>query len=545
MPILSSIPTPSFRTYAGFSISVYAIYIALSCYYEDFGNVSEFLAHQYENFWTDILLLNIMACGIVMLGRGLIYLLFGPLRAIEEQNMRDKMNHYILYKFVFLFGVLNLGEFNLVTRWFVWCGGLASMYLLEKLCRDRADYLSFSPSTRFKNHLPGFGLVLTLHLISIVLLVAVLYTRGTDIHITLFLIADSVLMYLRTLDGIIRYSILFYDMYKNSRWENKDVLLYYSELIMEVTLLYTDLVHNLHMLVWSGVLLSMGSFILCMHIKSLYGELCKRWQRHKNFRSIMDSMDSKFLVATPEDLRANDDHCAICWDTMETARKLPCGHLFHISCLRSWLEHDTSCPTCRLSLGPTQPETPAAAAPRPRNRSWQFRGSRWASWLPNFSVHVISAPQITSIDVMVDRVIEVLPHVSRQEIESDLRRTMNPDQTIENMLQGTIEEEDDDEDDDDMYTDDEEELEEEGSTQLTPSTSHQNLSIQGHEDRYQQYDSINGYSSYHDSQWGTHNNEAHNETREEGSWNEVVTGESQEMRRRRLLDAIHRRWNAT
>jgi len=146
---------------------------------------------------------------------------------------------------------------------------------------------------------------------------------------------------------------------------------------------------------------------------------------------------------------------------------------------------------------------------------------------------------------MVDRVIEVLPHVSRQEIESDLRRTMNPDQTIENMLQGTIEEEDDDEDDDDLYTDDEEELEEEGSTQLTPSTSHQNLSIQGHEDRYQQYDSINGYSSHHDSQWGTHNNEAHNETREEGPWNEVVTGESQEMRRRRLLDAIHRRWNAT
>ena len=49
------------------------------------------------------------------------------------------------------------------------------------------------------------------------------------------------------------------------------------------------------------------------------------------------------------------------------------------------------------------PHTPLTT----RNRSWQFRGSRWASWLPNFSVHVISAPQITSIDVMVDRVIEV------------------------------------------------------------------------------------------------------------------------------------------
>ena len=42
-----------------------------------------------------------------------------------------------------------------------------------------------------------------------------------------------------------------------------------------------------------------------------------------------------------------EDQCAICWDEMESARKLPCGHLFHSPCLRSWLEQDTSCPTCR------------------------------------------------------------------------------------------------------------------------------------------------------------------------------------------------------
>lgn len=37
----------------------------------------------------------------------------------------------------------------------------------------------------------------------------------------------------------------------------------------------------------------------------------------------------RFAVATAEELAANDDDCAICWDTMLTARKLPCGHLFH------------------------------------------------------------------------------------------------------------------------------------------------------------------------------------------------------------------------
>lgn len=38
---------------------------------------------------------------------------------------------------------------------------------------------------------------------------------------------------------------------------------------------------------------------------------------------------NRFAIATAEELAANDDDCAICWDAMLTARRLPCGHLFH------------------------------------------------------------------------------------------------------------------------------------------------------------------------------------------------------------------------
>ena len=30
-----------------------------------------------------------------------------------------------------------------------------------------------------------------------------------------------------------------------------------------------------------------------------------------------------------EDLQEFEDHCAICWDDIKIARKLPCGHIFH------------------------------------------------------------------------------------------------------------------------------------------------------------------------------------------------------------------------
>lgn len=43
--------------------------------------------------------------------------------------------------------------------------------------------------------------------------------------------------------------------------------------------------------------------------------------------------------------------CAICWESMRTWRRLPCRHNFHEACLRSWLEQNPTCPTCRRDLG--------------------------------------------------------------------------------------------------------------------------------------------------------------------------------------------------
>lgn len=103
-------------------------------------------------------------------------------------------------------------------------------------------------------------------------------------------------------------------------------------------------------------------------------------------------------MASSQELAENSDNCAICWEKMETARKLPCGHLFHNSCLQSWLEQDTSCPTCRLTLSmqanhrDNASEIIATEAQtlvrRNDNHFFHFDGSRYVSWLPSFSVEV-------------------------------------------------------------------------------------------------------------------------------------------------------------
>lgn len=104
-----------------------------------------------------------------------------------------------------------------------------------------------------------------------------------------------------------------------------------------------------------------------------------------------------YPMASLDQLAENSDNCAICWEKMESARKLPCGHLFHNSCLQSWLEQDTSCPTCRLTLsmqGNHRENTPEvqlegqAPVRRNDNHFFHFDGSRYVSWLPSFSVEV-------------------------------------------------------------------------------------------------------------------------------------------------------------
>lgn len=129
-------------------------------------------------------------------------------------------------------------------------------------------------------------------------------------------------------------------------------------------------------------------------------------------------------MASVSELAENSDNCAICWEKMESARKLPCTHLFHNSCLQSWLEQDTSCPTCRRALNmqsnhrentpeiPTESQTPVR---RNDNHFFHFDGSRYVSWLPSFSVEVshnrlrggllISANSNSQLDAMARQVI--------------------------------------------------------------------------------------------------------------------------------------------
>lgn len=68
-------------------------------------------------------------------------------------------------------------------------------------------------------------------------------------------------------------------------------------------------------------------------------------------RRAIRNMNTLYPDATPEELAASDNICIICREDMvNTSKKLPCGHIFHTACLRSWFQRQQTCPTCRLNI---------------------------------------------------------------------------------------------------------------------------------------------------------------------------------------------------
>ena len=98
-------------------------------------------------------------------------------------------------------------------------------------------------------------------------------------------------------------------------------------------------------------------YILSRHQFPLYllGEIIdtfvrlgKSLQLFIQARTLINKLKRLPDVNAPEDLAPGvDSTCIICLEEIKQAKKLKCGHIFHLNCLRRWLEQNIQCPTCR------------------------------------------------------------------------------------------------------------------------------------------------------------------------------------------------------
>ncbi|KEF59527.1 uncharacterized protein A1O9_04371 [Exophiala aquamarina CBS 119918] len=150
-------------------------------------------------------------------------------------------------------------------------------------------------------------------------------------------------------------------------WEDKGRYIFYLDLATDFFKLVIYLAFFFILLIFYGlpihilrdVFLTMRSFL-------------KRISDFMKYRTATRDMNERYPDATADDI-GREDVCIICREEMRPyqppvveegqqpprpnpvaermrPKKLPCGHVLHFSCLRSWLERQQICPTCRANV---------------------------------------------------------------------------------------------------------------------------------------------------------------------------------------------------
>ncbi|XP_060869674.1 E3 ubiquitin-protein ligase AMFR-like [Metopolophium dirhodum] len=431
----------------------------MDVYYEQMLNVLAFMLQDPLCF---LVLCNGAICSIVMIGAVIQSLVLGNLRPVEHVQFRERLWNWVIYKFIFMFIILKAYTLDKVALWLFWYSTLGFLHLMTSLCKDRFEYMWMSMGTGARVNwkyihmsvLLSIGFIFSLLLLNFAYLVGLTLSK----HIFAFMVIECLMLAGSIVHIFLRHYIQLFHRNSINHTTSPGKLIYYAELGLDLGIRVMEILHYSHAIIWTSSYLTMAGFVIFMHMRQLISDIQKRLQKHKNFLWVHSHLEKNYPMATAEELDTNSDNCAICWEKMDSARKLPCGHLFHNGCLQSWMEQEPSCPTCRLSLtlghNQSMPTNNAGqellvnlAHPHMTHMPhhfFHFDGSRYLSWLPSFSVEVTHSLRPTSqihtsqMETMARQVQQLFPHFTMNLIIEDLSTTRSVDLTIDNILEGRL-----------------------------------------------------------------------------------------------------------
>ncbi|XP_035719663.1 E3 ubiquitin-protein ligase synoviolin A-like [Vespa mandarinia] len=324
---------------------------------------------------------------VFMINAFLRKIFFGTLRAAELEHLVEKVWYAVTEtclaftvfrddfspKFIALFTLL------LFLKSFHW------------LAEDRVDYMERSPVITWLFHLRVvtlLGLLFVINLTMIHYAYSTTATKGPSVQLV-FGFEYAILLTV-VINITVKYILHTIDLQSENPWDNKPVFLLYTELVigfLKVTL-YIAFVTIMIKLFTLPLFALRPMYYTMRDFKKAFHDIVMS-------RRAIRNMNTLYPDATPEELAAADNVCIICREEMVAAsKKLPCNHIFHTACLRSWFQRQQTCPTCRLNIlrpttintetrqqnpqqGQQAPQPPPAAGLNPQGQGFQLPGF-WA-----------------------------------------------------------------------------------------------------------------------------------------------------------------------
>lgn len=282
---------------------------------------------------------------VLLMGKLMRKIFFGQLRAAEMEHLIERSWYAVTEtclaftvfrddfspKFVALFTLL------LFLKCFHW------------LAEDRVDYMERSPVISWLFHIRVSSLLFLLAILDFFFVnLAYHSTIAKGASVQLVFGFEYAILLSVVVNIFLKYMLHSYDLQSENPWENKAVFLLYSELVMGLfkVLLY---------LLFMTIMIKIHTFPL-FAIRPMYLSL-RAFKKAINdvimSRRAIRNMNTLYPDATAEELATVDNVCIICREEMVgsgSSKKLPCNHIFHASCLRSWFQRQQTCPTCRMDV---------------------------------------------------------------------------------------------------------------------------------------------------------------------------------------------------
>ncbi|KAI9471631.1 E3 ubiquitin-protein ligase hrd1 [Coemansia sp. RSA 989] len=314
----------------------------------------------------------------ILLGKILVRVFFGHLRTIEVERLYEQ-GWLAVTETCLALAVLR-DEFDTATlALFVF---LLFCKVFHWMLEYRVEFMEQQAQLSVLFLVRAVSLSLVLSTVDVLMLAyAISNTRQHGATMMIVFGFEFALLLVRFVAIAARFVLNIIDMTRGGEWDDK---LTYS--------FYVDLLDDLaKLLVYLGFFFTLLRYYgFPIHIlRELYVTLrsfiarCGDWVR---YRKAMQNMHGRYpTVSQPELDLMSDATCIICREEMsgptreqanewnrarqtggtpavpnDTPKRLPCSHVFHFNCLRSWLERQQSCPTCRQNvLDNAPPHSPA------------------------------------------------------------------------------------------------------------------------------------------------------------------------------------------
>ncbi|KAL2540074.1 E3 ubiquitin protein ligase RIN2 [Abeliophyllum distichum] len=306
---------------------------------------------------------------------------FSELNSSEIWKLVERLLNYVIYKGTFL-PLVASPTISQAGLWSTWLAVLCFLKMFQALARERLERLNTSPSATPWTYFRVYSALLLVFSVDLLWISVCTTTYGTissSMFFLLFFEPSSIAF--ETLQAIMVHGFQLLEIFLHhsagdstncrlskladispagSLWEWKGILIRNLGFFLDVMTLLMAVAHYLYIWWLHGMAFRLVDAVLFLNIRALLSAIVKHVKGFIKLRIALGTLHGALPDATSEELRAYDDECAICREPMAKAKKLSCNHLFHLACLRSWLDQglneNYSCPTCRKPLFVSRPE---------------------------------------------------------------------------------------------------------------------------------------------------------------------------------------------